>query len=171
MRDGGVEERRTREKKGEKPVPFRRAATNGARGTLNATARIPQQFAKITAVICRRLCSYRFLVLVCPHIHAYIDAHVHLHASVARTCRERHTEDHAHTYTVKRGIIASEHARSNFRSAFLALSLSVPSSLHSPSPLSHFLRVHPISTVPNPLKCIRRCARSSQSVVFALNCF
>lgn len=123
MRDRSAEERRMYERKG--VVPFRRTARR--HGTLNASARIPQQFAKITAVICRRLCSYRSLVLVCPYTYTGAPPHG------LYTCMD--TEDRAlstHTYIGRRGIIASEHARSNFRSAFLALSsLSLP--LYTPS--------------------------------------
>lgn len=61
-------------------------------GTLNATPRIPQQFAKITAVICRRLCSYCVPVLVYPytyfHTHVYTQHSIYIRAHEGRCCTQ-----------------------------------------------------------------------------------
>lgn len=138
-----------REKGKKKRHHFQELRTT-AYGTLNATPRIPQQFAKITAVICRRLCSYCVPVLVYPytyfHTHVYTQHSIYIRAHEGRCCTQ-------YTQYPGVGIIASEHARSNFRSAFLALSTrslplytpphSLPSSTPEPLPPMSILSPRP----------------------------
>lgn len=106
---------------------------------LNARARIPQQFAKITAVICRRLCSYRILVLVCLYI--YIDTQIpiatHRICTYVRVVTHRgpdswYTHAHIHTHTHNQAWYYCERACSKQFPICLPLSiLSVPSSFRS----------------------------------------
>lgn len=110
------------EKKKKRP-PFSRVRQYG---TLNATPRIPQQFAKITAVICRRLCSYCVPVLVCPYTYF----HAHIHARIQRTVMYTHT----HTLVARRWYYCERACSKQFPIRLPRSIHSVPSSLHSPLP-------------------------------------
>lgn len=128
-----------------KVVPFRRAATTARyswmpqRASHNSLRKLLLSFAVgfvlpysgigVPIHIYRYANTYSYTsdmhVCTCSYTYHrgpdswYTHAHIHIHTQI-------------HTHIARRGIIASEHARSNFRSAFLSLSsLSLP--LFAPS--------------------------------------
>lgn len=107
-------------------------------GTLNATPRIPQQFAKITAVICRRLCSYCVPVLVRPYTYF----HVHVHAQHLIYIHARRGAWYTRTHVARRWYYCERACSKQFPIRLPRSIHSAPSSLHSsplPRLLNHFL--------------------------------